>query len=180
MVRSEIPSYDRFQAVLADSTTGARRASILDLGSGTGVTAATVLERHPGASLVGVDSSAHMLRHARALVPHARFVERGLDEPLPEGRFDLVVSAFAIHHLTAEGKADLFRRIAEAMAPEGRFVLCDVVVPTHHVERPVPLEPGVDIPSSLDDQIGWLLEAGLRPDVVLAEDDVAIVAADRA
>ena len=178
MVRSEIPSYDRLQSVLADATCGSSRGRILDLGSGTGVTAAAVLDRHHGAMLVGVDSSAEMLSHARALVPSATFVVSALEDPLPEGEFDLVVSAFAIHHLAPEAKADLFRRTAEVLAPGGRFVLCDVVIPTHDVAEPVPLEDGVDRPSSLDDQLDWLRAAGLSAEVILAEDDLAIVAAD--
>jgi trans-aconitate methyltransferase len=179
MVRSEIPSYDRLQSILAEST-GSDRSRVLDLGSGTGVTAAAVLARHPEARLTGVDSSATMLNHARALVPDATFVEQPLEEPFPGDQFDLVVSAFAIHHLPADAKADLFRRVAEVLTAGGRFVLCDVVIPTQHVDRPVPLEPGVDVPSSLEDQISWLLAAGLLPEVILAEDDLAIIAADRA
>ncbi len=34
---------------------------------------------------------------------------------MPKGPFDLVVSAFAIHHLSGEGKARLFQRIREEL-----------------------------------------------------------------
>lgn len=179
MVRAEIPEYDALQATLADSTCARPAGSILDLGSGTGITARAALDRHPGASLVGVDGSDGMLVHARSLVPTATFVVGGLEEPLPPGPFDLVVSAFAIHHLEALGKSDLFTRIAAVLAPGGRFAFCDVVVPTQPVARPVPLEDGVDRPSSLDEQLAWLADAGLRPQVIHARDDIAIVLADR-
>ena len=180
MVRAEIPSYDRLQQLLADAaTTGSPCTRILDLGSGTGITAASVLARHPGATLVGIDSSEEMLGYARALVPDANFLVAALEDPLPDGHFDLVVSAFAIHHLDRDAKADLFRRVADVLAPGGRFVLCDVVVPTGDVRHPVPLEPGVDLPSPLADQLDWLRAAGLTPDVVFAEDDLAVVAGDR-
>jgi tRNA (cmo5U34)-methyltransferase len=35
-----------------------------------------------------------------------------LEDPLPDGPYDVVVSALAVHHLAAASKADLFRRIA--------------------------------------------------------------------
>jgi tRNA (cmo5U34)-methyltransferase len=52
------------------------------------------------------------------------------------------VSALAVHHLTAEAKADLFRRAAEALSPAGRFVLGDVVVPARPEDAVIPLEEG--------------------------------------
>jgi tRNA (cmo5U34)-methyltransferase len=179
MARSEIPDYDALQGALADATASVAATAILDLGSGTGVTAQAVLARHPGAALVGVDASPEMLELACELVPDATFLEGRLEDPLPPGPFDLVTSAFAVHHLEGRAKADLFRRIAAVLTDGGRFVLCDVVVPTVTVAEPIPLEVGVDHPSPLDEQLTWLAEAELRPRVVLARDDVAVVAADR-
>jgi tRNA (cmo5U34)-methyltransferase len=179
MVREEIPSYDDLQARLAATTSAVPARAILDLGSGTGVTAHRVLAEHPGAALVGIDGSDHMLAHARRLVPDATFVVGDLDAPLPDGPFDLVVSAFAVHHLDAAGKRGLFARVAAVLAPGGRFALCDVVVPAGDVARPVPLEEGVDQPSSVDDQLAWLAEVGLQPTLIHARDDLAIIVGDR-
>jgi tRNA (cmo5U34)-methyltransferase len=182
MVRSEIPGYDRLQQVLADSTVGVAATTILDLGSGTGVTAQRVLSVHPGASLIGLDASEAMLAHARELVPDATFLVSELEAPLPAGPFELVVSAFAVHHLDGAAKADLFARVAAVLAPGGRFALCDVVVPAvpvAEVARPVPLEAGVDLPSTVDEQVAWLAAAGLEPRVVVVQDDLAIITADR-
>ncbi len=44
---------------------------------------------------------------------------------------------------------------------------------------PVPLEAGVDLPSTVDEQVAWLAAAGLEPRVVVAHDDLAIITADR-
>ena len=41
---------------------------------------------------------------------------------LPDGPFDAVVSALAIHHLADTDKRDLFGRIHEALRPGGMFV----------------------------------------------------------
>jgi tRNA (cmo5U34)-methyltransferase len=179
MVRDEVPTYDELQGRLAAATTAVAARRILDLGTGTGVTASRVLEVHAAASLVGIDSSDEMLGHARALLPDADLRVARLEDPLPEGPFDLVVSALAIHHLDGPAKSDLFARVAEVLVPGGRFVLLDVVVPEGDVDRPVPLDPEIDLPSPLADQLTWLADAGLVATVVHAEGDLAVVAADR-
>lgn len=178
-VRAEVPGYDELQATIADASADLDAATILDLGSGTGMTARAVLDRHPQGRLIGVDSSEPILAHARRLVPEATFVAQRLEDPLPPGPFDLVVSAFAVHHLDATGKAALFERVAAVLAPGGRFVLCDVVVPTEPVETPVPLDPELDQPSTLADQLTWLRDAGLSPTIRFARGDLAVISADR-
>jgi len=178
MVRSEIPAYDDLQDRLADATTGVSAHAILDLGSGTGITAQRVARRHPGCRVVGIDSSADMLEIAHETVPTATFFRQGLEDPLPEGPFDLVVSAFAVHHLPGPAKADLFGRVAYALRPEGRFVLLDVVVSATPVKAPVAIEAGVDLPDSVVDQLRWLTDAGFHAAVVFAEADLAILRAD--
>ena len=180
VVRAEIPSYDELQDRLAAATAGVPASSILDLGSGTGVTAARVLERHPGSELVGVDSSAPMLELARRTVPSGVFLEQRLEDPLPPGPFDVVTSAFAVHHLSSEMKRDLFARVAAVLRPGGRFVLLDVVVAAAPVAVPVPIEPGVDFPDGVDDQVRWLGEAGMVASLVYADGDLAILRGEQA
>lgn len=179
VVRAEVPAYDRLQALLANATVGRSVGPVLDLGSGTGVTAEHVLRVHPRAVLVGIDASETMLAYARRRLPEATFLVGRLEDPLPDGPFDLIVSALVIHHLDDRGKRDLFRRVASALIPGGRFTFLDVVVSAAPVPRPVPIEPGVDLPSSLPDLLSWLDEAGLEAVVVADEGDLAIVAADR-
>ncbi len=180
MVRAEIPGYDRLQSVLAEATATIQAHNILDLGSGTGITAERVLSIHSGAHLVGIDSSGEMLAHARERVPGASFVVARLQDPLPSGPFDLVVSAFAIHNLDGSAKAELFGRVASALRPGGRFAFCDVVIPEQPVMHPVPLDDGFDVPSTVDDQVDWLSDSGLTPQVVYAKDDLCILSGDRA
>jgi len=122
LVRSEVPAYDRLQDVVAQVTSGLDARSILDLGVGTGVTSQRVLAEHRDARLVGVDESSAMLDHARRALPAADLRTARLEEPLPQGPFDLVVSALAVHHLDGPGKADLFRRVASVVVPGGRVV----------------------------------------------------------
>ena len=90
LMRSEMPAYERLQDEEA-AATGSCASRLLELGTGTGETARRVLARHPGATLVGIDASADMLAAARLRGADLR-VSR-LQDPLPEGPFDLVFSA---------------------------------------------------------------------------------------
>ncbi|MGN6867549.1 MAG: Sua5/YciO/YrdC/YwlC family protein [Solirubrobacteraceae bacterium] len=179
-IRSDVPAYDAFQdSVAAASGAGARR--ILDLGTGTGETARRVLERHPEALLVGVDENEGMLAVAGSQLPADRVELRvgRIEEPLPDGTFDLVTTALCVHHLDGQGKADLFVRVRDALAPGGLFVLGDVVVPLDPADAITPLTPGYDRPSPLADQLGWLADAGFEPSVAWQQGDLAVVAARR-
>lgn len=176
-MRSEIASYDELQSRLAETTADIPAHSILDLGSGTGETAIAVLEQHPEASLVGIDSSEEMLSIARRRLPLQTFAISRLEDPLPRGPFDLIVSAFAIHHLDGDQKADLFHRVANALASEGRFAMLDVVVASEPVKAPIPLQDGVDKPSSVDEMVQWIEATGLDAELVYSVGDLAIIAA---
>ena len=146
---------------------------------GTGVTAQRVLAEHPGARLVGIDESSDMLDHARRAFPAADLRAARLEDPLPHGPFDLVVSALAVHHLDGPGKADLFRRVARVVVPGGRVVVGDVVVPEDPADAVTPIDGDYDKPSSAADQLCWLREAGFRAHIAWAEADLAVLVGDR-
>jgi tRNA (cmo5U34)-methyltransferase len=179
LVRAEVPRYDELQATVAGAAGEVAAARILDLGTGTGETLVRVAARHPGAELIGIDESDGMLAVARERMPDADLRVARLQDPLPEGPFDLVVSALAVHHLDATEKADLFRRIAARLAPGGRFVLGDVVVPDDPADAVAPLDPGYDRPSRADEQLRWLADAGLRPALRWSRQDLAVLVGDR-
>ena len=175
----EIPGYVELQEETARATEGLRAARILDLGTGTGETARRILERHPGAHLTGIDASPEMLEEARRHLPSGGLRVSRLEDPLPEGPFDLVVSTLAVHHLDAAGKADLFERVAAVLAPGGRFVLADVVVPERPEDAVIACTPGFDLPDPVPDQLEWLEAAGLEPQVTWARRDLAVLSATR-
>ena len=178
-IRAEIPAYDAFQDEVARAGAGVRARRILELGVGSGETARRVLASHPGAKLVGIDSSSEMLAAARASLPRAsiELILRRLEDELPEGPFDLVVSALAVHHLEGDAKARLFERISSVLRAGGMFVLGDVVVPEDPADAVVPLEEGYDFPSSVAEQMAWLSAAGLEPTVSWRRGDLAVLVA---
>ncbi len=97
----------------------------LDAACGTGRHTAYLAAR--GHQVIGVDSSADMLDHARARVPHAQFQHGDLNElPLPDDHVDLVVCALALSHVP-----DLRPALSEfvrVLRPGGHLVISDV----HH------------------------------------------------
>lgn len=176
MMREAVPGYDRLEDETLTAT-GVGAKSVLELGTGTGETARRVLNRHPDAQLIGIDASPGMVNVARASLPadRVKLVVGRLQDPLPEGSFDLVVSALAVHHLEGTDKADLFRRIASRLDPAGRFVLADVVEPVNPSYVMTAIDPEVDHPSKLDEQLAWLEAAGLFPEVTWTHRDLVVI-----
>jgi L-threonylcarbamoyladenylate synthase len=178
MIREDIPVYEEFQeAVVGASGSGAER--VLELGTGTGETARRLLERHAAAELVGIDESAAMLAAARSALPAERVSLHvgAIEDALPDGPFDVVASALCVHHLQGTLKRDLFARVRSVLAPGGRFVLGDVVVPADVDAAAIPLSDGYDHPSPLADQLRWLAETGFEAEVVWEHGDLAVVVA---
>jgi tRNA (cmo5U34)-methyltransferase len=179
MVRAEVPDYEQLQQVVAEAAGDIPANTILDLGTGTGETLRHVARRHPSARLIGVDESDRMLAVARKVVPAADLRVARLQDELPEGPFDLVVSALAVHHLDAPEKATLFRRVAARLAPGGRFVLADVIVPDDPIDVVTPIDAGYDLPSSTDEQLQWMRDAKLTATLRWRHRDLAVMVGDR-
>ena len=175
----EVPSYPDLQGQTAAAAKDVSARTILELGIGTGETAKRVLAAHPDARLTAIDSSEQMLDRARRVVPQVDLRLARLEDPLPDGPFDLVVSALAVHHLDGPDKQDLFRRVAGVLAPGGTFVLADVVVPEQEEDVVTPIDGVYDRPDRLDHQLAWLRAAGLTAETVWSYKDLAVIRATR-
>jgi tRNA (cmo5U34)-methyltransferase len=158
----------------------ARARRILDLGTGNGrllnlVRSKLARDGVGQVESVAVDFSPTMLRAVRqrfADQPSVTIVEHNLDHPLPLpalGKFDTVVSSFAIHHLLHERKRELYAEIYQLLNPEGVFCnLEHVASPTAwlHEEflRYIDKTPETEDPSNklldLATQLQWLREIG--------------------
>jgi tRNA (cmo5U34)-methyltransferase len=167
---AEIPGFEELEDAVAALATG---SNILELGTGTGETAVRVLARNPGARWTGIDASEAMLARARTRLPHdADLRTQRLEDPLPKGPVDLVVSVLAIHHLDGDGKRDLFTRVCRLTS---NFVIGDVVVPERPEDAAIEIDWVYDLPSSVPEQLEWLREAGftevdgryVRPDLAV-------------
>jgi tRNA (cmo5U34)-methyltransferase len=113
---------------------------VLDLGTGDGRLLALLQIDRPGMRAVGVDSSDVMLEAARARFTsdeRVELVRHDLAEPLPAlGRFDAIVSSFAIHHLEHERKRSLLGEVYDLLEPGGLFANFEhVASPTGRLHR---------------------------------------------
>jgi tRNA (cmo5U34)-methyltransferase len=146
---------------------------VLDLGTGDGRLLAMLRADRPDAHGVGVDFSEIMLDGARARFAGEEgieLVQHDLAEPLPElGRFDAVVSSFAIHHLEHERKRSLYREAFELLGPGGVFANFEhVASPSRRLHRaffeaidePIENEDPSDRLLDVETQLRWLRELG--------------------
>jgi tRNA (cmo5U34)-methyltransferase len=78
----------------------------------------------------------------------------------------------------ADEKRSLFARIRAVLAPGGRFVLADVIVPDDPGDAVTSLTPGWDNPSTLGEQLRWLGDEGFGVEVTWVHRDLAVVCAD--
>ena len=171
-VADQIPHRTEGEAVLLDFIP--RQAKrILDLGCGDGRLLHLLMLDHPDAEGIALDFSPTMLDAARARfreAPRITVVDHDLDEPLPDlGRFDVVVSGFAIHHCPDVRKQVLYREIFAILQPGGLFCnLEHVASPTEALHERFLEALGItaaqEDPSNklvqVETQLTWLREIG--------------------
>jgi SAM-dependent methyltransferase len=155
--------------------------TVLDLGTGTG---AIALALAPAAGrVVGRDISEGMMEQAREKARERGFenVEFGrgtFREPNYDGRVDVVVSNFAMHHLSDEEKREAIEVVA-SLGPR-KFVLGDVMF----FGAPDPddpfYSPDVDDPSTVGYLADALTDAGFSLTAVeMVHEQVGVLVAER-
>ena len=131
-------------------------------GIGTGETTKRLLEAYPDAWVIGLDSDSNMiyrLREEYDELQHAR-----MEDPLPDGPWDLVISVLAVHHLKDPEKQTLFRRVREQAKA---LVIGDVVKAEKQV---TPIDPETDFLDTAGELAEWC-----GGEVTWTGDDLAVV-----
>jgi len=107
-IRAEIPGYDDLQreAVAAIPFPPER---VLELGMGTGETTRRLIEAHPDAWVVGLDASPDMVFRARQSYDDVQLAR--MEDPLPDGPWDLVVSVLSVNQLDDTQRQNLCRQV---------------------------------------------------------------------
>lgn len=174
--RDGLPHAGDAEVMLVEHLLDDSAQRVLDLGTGDGHLVAVVLRRLPTVSVVGLDLSAAMVQAAQARfadLEKVSFRQHDLMQPLPRelGRFDLVVSALAIHHLPDKRKQTLFNEVFKLLRGEGRFYDLDCVASRsselHALSQSsfgfdARNEDPSDQPARLHDQLEWLTAAGFQ------------------
>jgi tRNA (cmo5U34)-methyltransferase len=146
---------------------------ILDLGTGNGRLLTLLQVDRREMFGVGVDFSEVMLEAARkrfADDERIELVRHDFAEPLPAlGRFDIVVSSFAIHHLEHERKRALYGEVFDLLEPGGVFANLEHVASATHrlhlaffaaIGEPLEDEDPSDRLLDVETQLKWLRELG--------------------
>jgi tRNA (cmo5U34)-methyltransferase len=109
-IRAEVPGYDDLQeqAVAAIPFPPER---VLELGMGTGETTRRLIEAYPDAWVIGLDSSPDMVFRARQSYDDVQLAR--IEDPLPDGPWDLVISVLSVNQLEDDKKQALCRRVKQ-------------------------------------------------------------------
>jgi SAM-dependent methyltransferase len=116
------------EALAADRT---RPLRVLDLAGGTGSISLRLLRRRPDCDITVVDLDPVLLRIARASLPETVvLLAADLRDPtwhrhLPGGGFDAVLTATALHWLTADRLASLYAELHRLITPGGILINAD-------------------------------------------------------
>ena len=148
---------------------------VLDVGSGDGRLLALIKAARPEAQFIGMDFSQAMLQTLRGRFAADKAVtvlDHDFSDTLPAlGRFDAIVSSFAIHHVSHERKHNLYKEIFGLLEPGGVFCnLEHVSSPTirlhHEFLKKLEVLPEQEDPSNklldVQTQLEWLREVGFE------------------
>jgi len=153
---------------ILDAAHVAQGDRVLDVGCGTGTLAIAATRRvGEGGTVVGVDASAKMIEFARAKALHesssvtfARAPAHAL--PFPEARFDVVLCALALHHVSEPARTQAIAEMRRVLAQGGRIVIVEFGRPIglRAFLRPLALLRALRAPKFLDAAATALREGG--------------------
>ncbi len=162
---TRLAGIDAAHRALLRQAAPAVRSDVLEIGCGTGsLTVRTKLE-FPQAQVVGFDPDPRALRRARHKargLTGIRFDSGYAQQlPYPDGSFDVVLSAFMLHHLSDEARSATAAEVLRVLRPGGSLNLVDFggpMVPEDGFVARMLLRDGHVAPN-LGDGIPRLLEA---------------------
>ncbi len=163
-----------YQKLAEPITPTKEHLEILDVGCGTGLEIAPILDAAPNAHLTCIDLSSEMLNRLKEKFPRVSLnvIQASyLEFDFGRERFDIVISSMTLHHLPPEGKGHLYEKIYRALRLETFYIEGDYVVSEERMEHllksfqtlPPELKQGshhIDIPLSLGRQFELLQNAG--------------------
>ena len=156
---------------------------VLDLGCGTADLTVHLARR--AKHVVGLDLSPAMLKRAQERLKAENINNMELREhdfrnlpPLKD--ISLVVSNYAIHHLTMDEKRTLFSQVADLLPEKGVFVMGDVMwsLPLDQIDEPEQFyNPDIDLPSPVDEMVEALESCGFLCEALRLSPGVGVIEA---
>lgn len=186
-----IPYYEQMVRAVIDSIHFDNLASIriIDLGCGTGTISKRISERFPNSKIVCLDLASNMIQIAKHKLSQHKdtdFLVGDFSKMDFKGKYDVVVSSLALHHLdTDDDKKAFYHKIYNLLDDSGIFINADVVLASidyhqdinikrwiEYMNRQVSIEEimskwiptykAEDKPAKLIDQLKWLEKIGFR------------------
>ncbi|HHE39896.1 MAG TPA: class I SAM-dependent methyltransferase [Candidatus Cloacimonetes bacterium] len=116
-----------------------KQLQVLDLGCGTGLELKWLFEKLPNSTFTCMDISANMLevltQNYSEKKQQITLVQSSyLDAEFGKDTYDYVVSVMSFHHLMYDKKLALYKKIREALKPDGMFIEADYIVAGKDVE----------------------------------------------
>jgi tRNA (cmo5U34)-methyltransferase len=181
-----IPCFDDLYRVsVSVASVNTENPKILDIGAGTGLLSAFLMERYPDASFTLIDISEKMLDIAKDRFrsnSNIKYIVADYSKYNFVEKYDMVVSALSIHHLEDEEKKEIYKKSYSLLKRNGILINADQVygetpfienlnkkVWRHYIEDSGLPEEEIlagyerikfDKESILDQQMNWLKEAG--------------------
>ncbi|WKY45380.1 class I SAM-dependent methyltransferase [Eubacteriaceae bacterium ES2] len=181
-----IPLYETFyQSAISILKFNTPSPKILDLGAGTGLMSAYVLAAYPDAQITLIDQAEEMLELARQRFngnENLNYIADDYISHVFDEKFDGIVSALSIHHLSGKNKQQLYQNCFSSLKNGGIFVNADQVLsPNPQIEDQIIAiwhnfvkESGVsedelaafyhrtsfDQTTPLNNQLDWLINLG--------------------
>ncbi|MEA5505794.1 class I SAM-dependent methyltransferase [Halotia wernerae UHCC 0503] len=130
-----IPCFDEFYSTALELIPhdGQATIKVLDIGAGTGLLSGLVAAAFPNATITLADISSEMLNKARERFnsnPNIEYSPLDFINAAIIGKYDVVVSALALHHTPQEKLKGVFQKIFEALEDGGHFINADQTLGT--------------------------------------------------
>lgn len=188
MIEKVVPYYHEQHEVILSLVPFAKddKLKILDLGIGTGVLGRILLQNFPNSMVHGIDISEKMIEVCKGALKdlEGRYtLSCGDIEKADLGAdHNIIVAGLTIHHLTDEAKREFFGKIYSSLNNKGVFLIRDIIKSGsdrmnelyHRLWRDHARRNGFDpdkidknskeqdIPTTLENHITWLKEAGFK------------------
>lgn len=153
---------------------------LLDLGCGTGLELDEIFKTRPHINVTGIDLTKAMLDKLKEKHPDKKLSlinASYFDYDFNTSKYDAVVSFQTLHHFSHKDKLELYKKIYNALKPNGQYIECDYMVESQQEEdfynsenKRIRKEQNIpdgefyhyDTPCTIDNQIKLLSKAGFK------------------